>query len=339
MKLNKKEIMEFSGILEKIIREFKSSSLRKSGPDYQECNLFLDTFNKHNLIKQIIYLKKLINPIGKLKKNQVLEVGSGYGLNLIILKFLGFENVTGIEIVKSINYNANLLIDVAKKHCKLNLENCRSILGDAESTNFSDEEFDLVLSIEVISHVPSFDRFIREINRILKSSSYLIISDANNCSCPYYYKKRKAIWKRIRSQELNKRLKFLKENFPQIDPHFCASIALHTELLSKEAVKEIVPQIIKSGKLPMNLYFEGYAPVFFETGIWDEYGFSPRKLIKDLKKYGFSSKIDIALGSSRGFPFDKIEKTINFFPLIIKEKLRQNFICYSKKETGVKYLI
>lgn len=339
MRSMNKRFIDFLTALEKTVNDVSKSYLINEGPSYQGYKLFLSSLTKENVNKQVNYLARLVRPIDKKNVKKILEVGSGYGLNLIVLKYLGFEDVTGVEIVKSMSDNANLLIQTAQKYFDFDLIKCKSIQMDAECTNFPDNEFDAIFAIEMISHVPSIDRFLREVNRILKFNSKLIISDGNNCACPWYYKKRKAIWKKIREEELEKRIKFIKDNFPAINPNLRASIAIHTELMSKEDMYSVIPQIVKSNKLPMSLYFEGYAPVFFETGIWDEYGFFPRKFVKDLAKYGFNSNIEIYLGSARGFPYEHLETIINQLPLALREKLKPNFFCYSKKIKTADYLI
>lgn len=332
-------INNFSAALLKTFNEIKSLNSLNSGPAYQDFSLYLSQINQDYLIKQIRFLQRLLKPIQNVRSLSILEVGSGYGLNLLILKFLGFKEVKGIEVVKSINDNAKLLIETAKKYCDFDLSDCDSFHGDAQCTHFRNEQFDVLLSIETISHIPSLDRFLREVNRLLKINSYLIISDGNNCSCPWHYKKQSKLWKEIREADLVKRLNFIKENFPEIDSSLRASIALHTELLGKDDLIDAIKEILRTKKFPMNLYFEGYAPVYFETGIWDEFGFYPRKFIADLNKYGFKTEADIYFGSARGFPFNIIENLINSLPLVIKEKLRPNFISYARKFEETKYLI
>jgi len=332
-------VIRFAKSMEKVIAGLKSSNASKSGPEYQPYLNFLQRYSVQDFVKKIYYTKNLLFPLLNSGRKRILEVGSGYGLNLIILKFLGFEEVFGLEIIKSINDNANLLIDTAKEYLDFNLDNCCAIWGNAESTNFKNEEFEAIIGMEVVSHVPSFDRFMREMNRILVNKGLLVFSDGNNLSCPYYRRKRIKTWKKIRNKELEKRLIYLKKQFPDIAPQFRASIALHTELLALDEVKNIVPSIIMSNKLPMNLYFEGYAPVYAETGIWDEWGFYPKKLVTQLKLYGFSSEIEIYLGSARGFPFNVLETLINLLPNTIKLLLRPSFRCYAKKMEIPGYLV
>lgn len=329
----------FLQALLKTFDEIKSMQSVSKGPAYQDFSVYLSQINQHYLTKQISFIQRLLKPIKDVKSLSILEVGSGYGLNLLILKFLGFKDVKGIEVVKSINDNAKLFIETVKKYCDFDLSGCDSLHGDAQSTNFNNREFDIILSIETISHVPSLDRFLREVNRLLKLNSYLIISDGNNCSCPWHYKKQSRLWKEVREADLLKRLNFIKQKFPDVEPSVRASLALHTELLGKDDLVDAIKDILRTKKFPMNLYFEGYAPVYFETGIWDEFGFYPTQLITDIYKYGFKAEVDIYFGSARGFPFNFVEDIINSLPLVVKEKLKPNFIAYARKFEETKYLV
>jgi hypothetical protein len=146
------------------------------------------------------------------------------------------------------------------------------------------------------------------------------------------------LWKTNREKELRERIRFISDNYPEINPNLRASIAIHTELMSKNDLCNVIPTIISTNKLHMSLYFEGHAPVYFETGIWNEFGFFPKRLIQDFEKYGFKSWIDIVFGGSRGTHLGKIENLLNHFPLFIKDKLRPGFICYSQKEKKTDYL-
>ena len=336
----KSNIEDFAKSLKCVIDEIKDNPQMESGPEYQKfSDAFKNMANAESLGKIIRQFENIFIEANINSRRSILEVGSGYGVNLLILKFLGFDRVCGIELIESMNKNANFLINIAKKYVKFSLDDCYSLCGNAEATNFTNGEFDNVIAIEVISHVPSIDRFLREVNRILKDEGSFIIRDGNNHYCPYYRRKFLREWARVRDAELKKRIVFLKQHFPDIDPQFRASIALHTELLSLNDVKDAVSEIIRTNKLPMNLYFEGYAPVFSQSGIWVEYGLYPTKVTQQLKLYGFSSKKKVYIGSARGFPFELLEKIVNLFPDKIRFLIRPSFMVYAKKIDVVKYLV
>ncbi len=340
-KLTKQEVVGFAQSIQSLLTNLQSHDMTLNGPQYQSfMNTVIKSFSLKKFITRIHYFNELLTPVFKADKNRsVLEIGSGYGLNLIILKFLGFEKVVGIELVESIAHNAQILMREAQQHLDFSLDNCVTICGNAESTSFKDGMFDCVIACEVISHVPSFDRVMRETNRILTHNGFFVVSDGNNHSCLRLKRRRHKAWRSVRSSELHKRVMFLKEHFPDIDPQFRASIALHTELLPLCEVERIVPDIIKTNKLPMNLYFEEYAPVFSSSGIWVEYGFYPAKLCKTFALYGFTSTLKAYIGSARGFPFNTVQTILNWLPNKLRFMFWPVFIMYAKKTAPPKYLI
>lgn len=106
----------FAELLIKTINEIKDSTLSKEGPYYQNFRNFIKGTTKTSILKRIRFLKVLLKSVLDFNKKSILDVGSGYGVNLIILKYLGFEKVTGIEIVEALQNNSELLISHVNKY-------------------------------------------------------------------------------------------------------------------------------------------------------------------------------------------------------------------------------
>lgn len=335
--IRQQDIDSFAHSLLNLLNEIKVSDLKDQGPTCHPCSLELNKARIPILKTRIRFFQRMLAPLSDRKS--VLELGSGYGFNLLIMKFLGFQKVHGVELVKSVNDTAVEVLKLAKKHMDINVDDCTTTCGDAESTDFKNEQFQNIVAIESISHIPSFDRFMREINRILKPNGMVVVSDGNNICCPYYRRNLQKTWTKTREKDLIIRVQTLRTAYPDLDPHLCASIALHTELLSLDDAKAAVPAIVKTNKLPMNLYFEGYAPIQAQTGTWAEYGFEPPKLAKDVQKYGFSATPSLYAGSGRGGIWPFIENTINMMPDSIRFLFRPTFFLHMTKTDSVKYLI
>jgi hypothetical protein len=167
----------------------------------------------------------------------------------------------------------------------------------------------------------------------------LVISDGNNFGCRYYRKAQRKEWERIREQELPYRVAFIREQFPDIDPEYAASLALHTELYSREATATIVAQAIQARQLPMSLYFPGNPPVYFETGVWVERAFYPPDLVRLLHGYGFDAFARIYVGGARGALHALVERMANRLPDRLAFALRPSFRCYGRKISPPSYLI
>jgi SAM-dependent methyltransferase len=85
----------------------------------------------------------------------VLDIGSGTGANLRLLRDLGFRNATGLDAsAEAIRYCGEKGLGPVR-------------CGDAERLPFADRQFDLVLATDVIEHVGDDLAALREIRRVL----------------------------------------------------------------------------------------------------------------------------------------------------------------------------
>lgn len=111
----------------------------------------------------------IVSSFGDVEFNSVLEVGSGYGANLLVGNSL-YPNLlfTGVDYSKaSIQFgNANLL--------KLGIDNISLIEGDVSSLPFEDNAFDLTFSDALFLYIDSnsFEVALTECLRV--TSKYLV---------------------------------------------------------------------------------------------------------------------------------------------------------------------
>lgn len=103
------------------------------------------------------HLSKLIK---KIRYTKALDIGCGSGLYLSVL-----DNYIGIDISKK-----------TLKKTKRRFKNL--ILADARYLPFKDNIFDLIISIEVITHINKRDweKIFKEISRVSKRNAFLILS-------------------------------------------------------------------------------------------------------------------------------------------------------------------
>lgn len=95
--------------------------------------------------------------------------GLGYGSYLLAREA---KAVTGIEIVSS-------NIEFAEENYKK--DNLNFVVADATATDFKDDQYDVVVSIETFEHIPPDKalRFLREFKRVLNPDGILVISTPN----------------------------------------------------------------------------------------------------------------------------------------------------------------
>jgi ubiquinone/menaquinone biosynthesis C-methylase UbiE len=101
-----------------------------------------------------------------LKGACVLDIASGEGYGTYCISKIA-KNVVGVDICKE-------SVELAKVKYGLDYR-----LGDAENIPLESNSIDVVVSFETIEHIANPDKFINEVNRVLKKNGKLIISTPN----------------------------------------------------------------------------------------------------------------------------------------------------------------
>ncbi len=130
-------------------------------------------------------LKQILNFFGvpTFGVSKLLDVGSGKGKFTDKLNKLGFT-VIGVE--PSFN-----LLRIAEDQ----YPNLQFVQASATSLPFSDNEFNFLICIEVLEHIPDTEQAIKEMVRVLKPGGKMIIIDKNiNSLHPIYFVPTR-IWK------------------------------------------------------------------------------------------------------------------------------------------------
>ena len=123
-------------------------------------------------IKDKLILHFKLNPksVEPLKNLKILDIGCGGGLLCEPLKRLG-ATITGID--PSTNN-----IKVAKLHSKEMNLNIEYICCSPENLSFQ-EEFDVVLNMEVIEHVSNINLFIKNCSKLIKKNGIMFVATIN----------------------------------------------------------------------------------------------------------------------------------------------------------------
>src|SRR5215467_13999963 len=112
--------------------------------------------------------------LGITAASEVLEVGSGSGRYALQVASATGCSVLGLDINEPGIQNANQLAAAQKMEERVRFEKCDA----SKPLRFRDAVFDAVLSNDVLCHLPSRDKLLRELHRVLKPGRQLLFSDA-----------------------------------------------------------------------------------------------------------------------------------------------------------------
>jgi len=122
-------------------------------------------------------VKKILKFLGEPSDKKILDVGCGKGRFCRKIKDFGFINIIGAEPSKE-------LIEVAKGNNK----DIKFVQASVTNLPFGDNEFDALICIEVLEHVPDTEKAIQEMARVLKPGGKVFIIDKNILSLhPSYF--------------------------------------------------------------------------------------------------------------------------------------------------------
>lgn len=119
-------------------------------------------------LKRYVYKDALLADFAAgCKGQELLEVGSGLGIELAKLASLGFR-ATGADL-------APKCVELCNKNLASQGLPGAAFVENAERMTFSDERFDAVYSCGVLQHTPSIEAAIGEVWRVLKPGGKILI--------------------------------------------------------------------------------------------------------------------------------------------------------------------
>ena len=200
----------------------------------------------------------LFNPIKK-HNGSILEVGCGKGTLSDYIHTMGRSivslDIDGLELAKA---------KQTYPHLKL-------IQGDAQNLPFSDNSFDILISIENFEHLPDVDQHLFEVKRVLKPNGILLIKTPNKIwDTPYWLIIKRWTYKELKkpgchiSTQTYYELKKLLENHG-FNVTFLTINALHPDSLLHPSRRQNERYNILAGCLS---YINYYLPNYFKFGLF-----------------------------------------------------------------------
>jgi len=178
---------------------------------------------------------------------------------------------------------------------------------DARETGFPNRSFDVVISVEAVSHMLDVDGFLAEAARVLRPGGKLIISDSNN------QRHRRTREHNVRLYEtaefgtdhgiahtehqhlldepyVVKRARIAHDVAPHLNGEEVDFLAHHTSGMVEAEVTSAVRRYVERGIAPESLYEPGTVPVEPYSAQVNERMFDPFELRGQVERHGFSAK-------------------------------------------------
>jgi len=239
----------------------------------------------------------------------VLDVGCGFGLQLIVLHFMGAREAIGFDISEGRLRTFQRLV------ADFNLQGLQAQLASLEEVDYEPASFDMILSNEAISHYPDVDEFLKRAARWLKRGGALIIADGNNAANSQLAAYTRQIWLRfengpagefkghtILKPYVEQRAEIIQQAYPDLPAATVQVLAQRTSLMTRLTILQAVERYLKTGELPNSLYDPTQCPVNPYSGAVIERLFHPLELARHIERFGFRARAYAYFGGAGGNP-------------------------------------
>lgn len=231
------------------------------------------------------------------KGMRVLDAGCGYGLFLVVCGLHGASSLDGVDtdtkpLEFARDYRGLLPDDLAQR--------LRVQVADVAQLPFEDESFDIVTSMEAISHYLDIEAALNEFARVLSRGGALIISDGNNGLNRRYAKTIRALWaaaedgpgyREVGGHAVGKpyrerRAELIREHAPGLSETDVSRLAAATSGCVREEVLLATDDFGRTGTLPKPRRPQDEVPVD-PDGATHERLFDPFELGRTIAQHGF----------------------------------------------------
>lgn len=257
-----------------------------------------------------------------------LEVGSGHGFTCVLFALLGAHEVHGIELVPSALHVA----EQVKQSIDPNLQVFFRQGNAAERLPYPDASFDVVLLVEVISHVVMDDlrAFLREVVRVLKPGGLLYLSDGNNARSWKRRRENYRIWERfdqgpptrggetvhshkIAAPYVDIRREIASKAVPSLSREEAEIIAARTFRFSAAEVKEAALRYAESGDWPASPFRRRHCPIEPVHRMYIEQLIDPLEVRRLLRAAGCD---EVFCGPRRRVPLQPVWTVLPWFTFL-----------------------
>lgn len=119
-----------------------------------------DHIGSDGFSEQLYFFALRATGIADFTDRRLLDVGCGFGLGLnFISRAAQFRDIVGLDLCQEAINHAD---------SRLGRQGMAFVCGDAENMPFGDGEMDVIINIESSHTYPDFERFLSEVNRVLR---------------------------------------------------------------------------------------------------------------------------------------------------------------------------
>jgi 2-polyprenyl-3-methyl-5-hydroxy-6-metoxy-1,4-benzoquinol methylase len=307
--LNQKNIARFRTVVTRIFSEDEGISSRDALRRY-----YGPLEEQDQTVEYVRGVVDLLNLTTKsIDGMVVLDAGCGYGMMCMLLATLGAKEAHGIDIMED-------RMGVFKE-CLSNLKAGGTelpvfpIVGNAMRSDYDDDKFDLILSVEAISHYREPDLFFEECARILRPGGVLLISDGNNGANPRIVTECKELWRRFEQGPTGRigphiiveayediRKGMIREAYPEWSEQDVAAVARGTSGMTRDEILEACRAKEEQGVIPDQTFAGDECPVHPGIGAVLERFHHPRELAGRIEVFGFKTQVYSYFGGAGGNP-------------------------------------
>lgn len=292
------------------------------------------------------YVRSVRNKLGEfaenLERKTVLDIGCGFGMTCTTVAAMGAKDVHGID-----NYKP--MVDTFAAYAKTLpfADRLHPAKGPADQLPYDAASFDIVLTVEALSHIANTDGYMAEVHRVLKPGGVLLIADDNNAANPKVVQRNREIWElfengpansevhghTVRLPYVQSRQRILGEAFPELSADEIETLSLHTAYMKRDEIVSAARRYIEERELPGSRYTPDRCPIQPETGHTMESLLDPYDLKENLARLGFRTKVaPYFFGEGRG---GLTYQTNNMISSLVHESLLFRF-CEGLRVTAIK---
>lgn len=268
--------------------------------------------------------EQMMELAGGVQGLDVMDAGSGFGTLSHLLASWGARRVYSIEVHDPMVRTHRLIREQYFPHLA---DVVQQIPGDVSTTLLPPRSVDLVISIEAVSHYYDVPSFLDQCARVLRPGGKLFISDGNNGANPKIRRETTELWQRLeigphgpcmthRIDETNveRRIRFIRERYPQIDEATRAALAEVTAITGPAELAAAVDAFLAGGTMPDARYVRGTCPRDPHWGYWVEWLFDPRGLAMELVNRGFDAQAIPHYGGANNDLFLAVNRVLRRIP-------------------------